>query len=234
MVTNVSIAQIGSLVGDSARVAMLQALMGGKALTASELAIAAGITPQTTSGHLAQLSAASLISVTKQGRHRYHRLASPQVAALLESLMLVASGADGTVQTGPRDAGMRLARTCYDHVAGWVGVSLADAAAARGWIEIGEDSASVTPAGLDRFTSMGIDAEAMRSAGGRSKPICRPCLDWSERRPHLAGRLGAALCTHGLSRGWIRKRADTRALDVTPAGWRALKELFDISRPSGA
>jgi DNA-binding transcriptional ArsR family regulator len=233
MVTTVSVAQIGALVGDPARVAMLQALMDGRALAASELAQAAGITPQTASGHLAQLAAASLVTVVKQGRHRYHRLATPQVARLLESLMLVASDAAGPKpRTGPRDARLRLARTCYDHVAGWLGVSLADTLTARGWVEIADDAALVTPEGLHHLAVLGIDMDANAARGGRAKPFCRPCLDWSERRPHLAGRLGTALCAHCLDQGWIRRRPGTRALDVTPTGWRALYDTFDIRQPS--
>ncbi|SFL18035.1 ArsR/SmtB family transcription factor [Methylobacterium pseudosasicola] len=231
MVTTVSVAQVGALVGDPARVAMLQALMDGRALTASELAQAAGITRQTASGHLAQLAAASLVTVSKQGRHRYHRLAGPEVARLLESLMLLAS--DATAQrprTGPRDARLRLARTCYDHMAGWLGVQLADALVARNWVEIAEDGALVTEAGLDRLADLGLDAVV----GGRAKLQCRPCLDWSERRPHLAGRLGAALCTHSLQRGWVRRQPGSRALDVTPAGWRAFHDLFDIRPPAAS
>ena len=232
MVTTVSVAQIGALVGDPARVAMLQALMDGRALTASELAQAAGVTPQTASGHLAQLTAASLVAATKQGRHRYHRLATPQVARLLESLMLVASDAAGPKpRTGPRDERLRLARTCYDHVAGWLGVSLADTLTERGWVEIADDAALVTAQGLHRLAALGIDTETGVAGGRRAKPLCRPCLDWSERRPHLAGRLGIALCTHSLQQGWIRKQASSRALDITPVGWRALHDLFDIRRP---
>ena len=232
MVTTASVAQIGALVGDPARVAMLGALMDGRALTASELAATAGITPQTASGHLAQLSAAAMVSVAKQGRHRYHRLATPQIARLLESLMVVASDTHRPQpRTGPRDAPMRLARTCYDHMAGWIGVTLADTLAARGWVEIADDAALVTPEGLRGLAALGIHPDAS-AVGRRAKPLCRPCLDWSERRPHLAGRLGAALCTHGLERGWVRKRRDTRALDVTPLGWRALHDLFGIRHPA--
>ena len=139
MVTTVSVAQIGALVGDPARVAMLQALMDGRALTASELAQAAGVTPQT--------------------------------------------------------------------------------------------ATLVTPEGLQGLAALGIDTQTGVAGGRRAKPLCRPCLDWSERRPHLAGRLGIALCTHSLQQGWIRKQASSRALDITPVGWRALHDLFDIRRP---
>ncbi|MCW6510095.1 ArsR/SmtB family transcription factor [Lichenifustis flavocetrariae] len=233
MVTTVSVAQIGALLGDPARAAMLQALMDGRALTASELAQVAGIAPQTASGHLAQLAAASLVTMSKQGRHRYHRLATPQVARLLENLMLVASDAVRMKpRVGPRDARLRLARTCYDHMAGWLGVSLADTLAARGWIEITDDAALVTPEGLQGLAALEIDAEASRTGGRRATLLCRPCLDWSERRPHLAGRLGTALCMHCLKQGWVRQQSGSRALDITPAGWRALRDEFDIRRPN--
>jgi len=230
-VTTVSVAQVGALVGDPARVAMLQALMDGRALTASELAQAAGITPQTASGHLAQLAAASLVTVSKQGRHRYHCLAGPEVARLLESLMRLASNAAvRQPRTGPRDPRLRLARTCYDHMAGWLGVRLADTLVARSWVELAEDGALVTQEGLHHLADLGLDA----AGGGQAKLLCRPCLDWSERRPHLAGRLGAALCAHCLQRGWVRRQAGSRALDVTPAGWHAFHALFDIRPPDAS
>jgi DNA-binding transcriptional ArsR family regulator len=229
MVTTVSMAGVGALLGDQARIAMLQALLDGRALTASELAQAAGVTPQTASGHLAQLTGAGLLTVARQGRHRYHRLAGPQVAGLLENLMLVAAGSPGSIpkRTGPRDERMRLARTCYDHIAGRLGVALADSLTARGWVEVEDDAALVTPLGLDSLSALGV-ALAPASGRARAVPLCRPCLDWSERRPHLAGRLGRALCSHGLERGWIRKSAGSRALDVTPEGRRAYREAFRI------
>lgn len=230
MVTAVSIAQVGASVGDPARVAMLQALMDGRALTASELAHVAGVTRPTASGHLAQLASASLVTVARQGRHRYHRLASPRVAHLLESLMLAASDAEAKPRVGPQDVRLRLARTCYDHLAGWVSVSLTDAIVARGWVEVVEDAALVTPEGLQGLAALGIDLAA-DATGRRARPLCRPCLDWSERRPHLAGRLGAALCAHCLQRGWMRKRPGSRALNVTPIGWRALHDHFEIRQP---
>ncbi len=187
---------------------MLQALMDGRALTATELAYAARITPQTASSHLAQLASASIVSVAKQGRHRYHRLATPHVAQLLESMMLVASNASARVtRSDPSDFRMRLARTCYDHVAGWLGVAIADTLVTRRWVEILDDAALVTSEGLDSLGKLGIVVE---TSDKRGRPLCRPCLDWSERRPHIAGRLGMTLCTHGLEKGWIRRRAEDR------------------------
>lgn len=229
MVTTVSIAEVGALVGDPARVAMLQALMDGRALTASELAHAAGVTPQTASGHLAQLTNAGVLAVTRQGRHRYHRLATSHVARLLESLMLVAADTPSRCvkRTGPRDERLRQARTCYDHIAGRLGVAIADALKAQGWIEIEDDSALVTPDGLERLSALGI-ACGQQGQGGRAQPLCRPCLDWSERRAHLAGRLGAALCSHSLGRGWIRRRNGSRALEITPSGQHAYRTLLGV------
>jgi DNA-binding transcriptional ArsR family regulator len=226
MITTVTIAGIGALLGDQTRVAMLQALMDGRALTATELAHAAGVTPQTASGHLAQLTAAGLLSMARQGRHRYHRLAGPQVARLLESLMLVAStSAQQSPRTGPRDETLRRARTCYDHIAGRLGVGLADSLATRGWVEIADDSALVTPTGLVGLSAIGIELVSVKA---RAAAMCRPCLDWSERRSHLAGKLGAALCSHGLEHGWIRRRGGSRALDITPEGARLYHEKFGV------
>jgi DNA-binding transcriptional ArsR family regulator len=229
MVTTGSMAQVAALVGDPARASMLQALMDGRALTAGELAVAAGVAPQTASGHLAQLAGAGLVTVARQGRHRYHRLATPLVARMLESVMLVAaSTAAPLARTGPGDARLRLARTCYDHIAGRLGVALADAMAAERWIEIEDDAGLITPEGLTRLAAVGIDVTSPSSRNRKAMPLCRPCLDWSERRPHLAGRLGAALCAHGLDRGWIRKRAGSRALDITPEGRRAYHDVFRV------
>jgi DNA-binding transcriptional ArsR family regulator len=229
MVTTGSMAQVAALVGDPARASMLQALMDGRALTASELAGAAGVAPQTASGHLAQLAGAGLVTVARQGRHRYHRLATPLVARMLESVMLVAANtAAPLARTGPGDPRLRLARTCYDHIAGRLGVALADAMAAERWIEIEDDAGLITPEGLTRLAAVGIDVTSPSRRNRKAMPLCRPCLDWSERRPHLAGRLGAALCAHGLDRGWIRKRAGSRALDITPEGRRAYHEVFRV------
>jgi len=224
MVSIASIATTAALVGDPARAAMLQALMDGRALTAGELAGVAGISAQTASGHLAQLAAGGLIRVAKQGRRRYHRLARPEVARLLEDLMLLADdAAPARPRVGPSDARLRFARTCYDHIAGRLGVAIADGMSAAGWIEITDEAGFVTEAGVRRLVELGVDVP------GAPKPhsaLCRPCLDWSERRLHVGGRLGAALCAHGLARGWIRKRPGSRALDLTPEGRRGYREAF--------
>lgn len=233
MASNAMFAEVAALAGDPARAGMLHALMDGRALTASELARAAGVTPQTASGHLSRMTAAGLLSVEKQGRHRYHRLASVAVAHMMESIMQVASDMEPPrrrITVGPRDAALRAARTCYDHLAGRLGVALADALVAGGYAELASDGGVVTPTGLELFDRIGIDVEALQARRGTrsSRVLCRPCLDWSERRPHLAGAVGAALCTHSLSAGWVRRIDGTRAVSVTPKGRRLLAETLGV------
>ena len=232
MASNAKFAEIASLAGDPARAAMLHALMDGRALTASELAQAAGIAPQTASGHLARLADAHLVAVTKQGRHRYHRLASADVARMMESIMQVASDLEDrrrTVVTGPRDKALRAARTCYDHLAGQLGVALADGLAAGGHVELSDEAGLVTEKGIALFDEIGIDVAALSAVRGRrARVLCRPCLDWSERRPHLAGALGAALCTRGFEDGWIRRVEGTRAVTVTRKGEHVLREVLGV------
>lgn len=229
MVNTNRIAEITSLMGEPARAAMLAALMDGRALTATELAAVAGITPQTASGHLARLGAASLITVERQGRHRYHRLATPDVARLLESVMQIAAMVPPSCArpvVGPRDAAMRRARLCYDHLAGELGVAIADALLERGAIEFDDGAGFVTDSGVALFRALGISLAG--PAPRSSRPLCRPCLDWSVRRPHIAGKLGAAICTHFLEHGFVRRTDGSRALRVTPKGGSALRDLFGI------
>lgn len=232
MASNALFAEVASLAGDPARAGMLHALMDGRALTASELAQVAGIAPQTASGHLARLAAAGLVRVEKQGRHRYHRLASPAVARMMESIMQVASDAAPmrrTVRTGPRDAALRAARTCYDHLAGRLGVALADGLVAGGHVELADDAGLVTGGGIALLGRIGIDAAALSAGHGkRARVLCRPCLDWSERRPHLAGAIGAALCTRSFEEGWIRRIEGTRAVTITPKGQRVFRETLGV------
>jgi len=218
MVSTAAFAEIAALAGEPARAAMLQALMEGRALTAGELARAAGVTPQTASGHLARMAGAGLVAVEKQGRHRYHRLASPAVAQMVEGIMQIAATRPAPVRrlvVGPRDEALRRARTCYDHLAGRLGVALADALVAAGH------------AGVDLLASLGIDLPSP-AAGRRARILCRPCLDWSERRPHLGGAVGAALCSHCLAQGWIRRIEGSRAVAVTRRGEEALRRHFGI------
>ena len=225
MIAASNLAEIAALVGDPARANMLAALMDGRALTASELAFMARVTPQTASAHLAKLAESKLLSVAKQGRHRYFRLASPLVGRMLEGIMAVAAIEAPHRHRPPslKDAALRQARTCYDHLAGRLGVALADALTAEGHVVLGEDGGTVTESGTGFFQAMGIDLEAGLK---RQRCFCRPCLDWSERRPHLAGTLGAAIATTAFEQGWIERLRDTRAVAITTAGRARMSELF--------
>lgn len=229
MASNTAFAEVATLAGDPGRASMLHALMDGRALTATELARVAGITPQTASGHLSRLTAGGLVAVEKQGRHRYHRLASLAVARMLESIMQVAADTAPPRRkafVGPRDLALRAARTCYDHLAGHLGVALADALVANGQIELATDAGIVTDSGAALFDRLGIDLDAGAKRKGRM--VCRPCLDWSERRPHLAGAVGAALCKHCFNEGWIKHAAGSRAVTITVKGQRSFREIFGI------
>jgi DNA-binding transcriptional ArsR family regulator len=223
---SLDMAEIGALIGDPARANMLAALIDGRSLTAKELAYVAGVAPQTASGHLARLAAANLVALSARGRFHYYRLASALVGQMLEGVMAVAA-----VQLPPRrlpariDAGMRLARTCYDHVAGQLGVGIADMLVARGHVELAEDGGQITETGSAFLAEFGAEPAANK---GSQRPFCRPCLDWSERRPHIAGRVGAALCTRFFELGWIEKQRDSRAVAITAAGRRGFAEEFDI------
>jgi DNA-binding transcriptional ArsR family regulator len=231
MASNAMFATIAALAGDPARAGMLHALMDGRALTASELARAAGITAQTASSHLARMTAVGLLSVKKQGRHRYHRLASPGVAQMMETIMQVASDLEPhhpRLSVGPRDPALRAARTCYDHLAGQLGVALADALVAGGYAELATDGGVMTDSGIAFLGRIGIDVDSLLPRRGKhsSRVLCRPCLDWSERRPHLAGAVGAALCAHSFTQGWIRRINGARAVAITPKGSRVFREEF--------
>ena len=238
MASNAAFAEVASLAGDPGRAGMLHALMDGRALTATELAGVAGITPQTASGHLAQLTAGGLVTVQQQGRHRYHRLASPAVARMLESIMSVAAGSggpDGTgrrapIVVGPRDKALRRARTCYDHLAGQIAVAMTDRMLERGQVDFSADGGMLTERGVGFLRDIGVDIDALaeRTARRGGRIFCCPCLDWSERRSHIAGAVGAALCQACFTQGWLRRIDGTRAVSVTPAGQMALRRAFDL------
>jgi DNA-binding transcriptional ArsR family regulator len=200
--------------------------MGGRALSASELARIAHVTPQTASAHLARLVAHQLLAVQAQGRGRYFRLASPRVAQMIESIMVVAI--DGPKRYRPAakiDDDMRLARTCYDHLAGRLGVALTDALVTRRCLHIDHEAGSLTEHGVQVLGDLGVDL-AVRE--GSRRIYCRPCLDWSERRPHLAGHVGAALADACFEHGWISRQPQGRAIDITAKGRRMFRQHFGI------
>ncbi len=231
MISAANIAEVASLVGDPARANMLVALMDGQALTASELAFLAGIAPSTASVHLAKLVEARLLAGVTQGRHRYFRLASPLVARMLEGITVVAA-IEAPSRYRPRsirDEALCAARTCYDHLAGRLGVAIADSMAARGHVTLDEDGGEVTASGAAFLAGMGIDLAALQRRRGRS--FCRPCLDWSERRPHLAGAVGNAIAARCFELGWIARVKDSRAVAVTDSGRAGLKDALGIALP---
>lgn len=222
------IASIAAVIGDPARSRMLLALMGGRALTASELSIEAGVAPSTASVHLAKLEAMQLVCVERQGRHRYFRIADEQVADLVERLCgLSRRDSPSKVRTGPKDPSMRVARVCYDHLAGELAVALFESLVAQKWLMLDGDGISMSDAGRRHFADFGIDVDALRRA---RRMICRPCLDWSERRHHLSGGLGAALLDKIQARRWARRDPASRIVRFTPSGRRKFEERFRISR----
>jgi len=220
-------AEVAALVGDPARANILCALLGGRALTATELAFAAGVSPQTTSGHLGKLHAARLLVLVKQGRCRYYRLAGPHVAQMLESIMNVALAGPPRFQPKSKvDEHLRYARTCYDHIAGMLGVGLAERLTERGLVILGDEAGEVTAAGAEFLSGLGVDLSGARA---KRRIFCRPCVDWTERRAHIGGAVGAALATRCFELKWIEHMRDSRALTVTPAGRRGLMEIFELS-----
>jgi DNA-binding transcriptional ArsR family regulator len=224
MTSSPSIAEIAALVGNPARANVLVALLGGSALTATDLAFAAQVSPQTTSGYLADLTQARLLIRERQGRHSYYRLASPLVGHMLEAIMAVAS--EGCSRPWRGDEALRTARTCYDHLAGKLGVALADALVAGRQISLAQDGGQVTARGARFLDDLGINLAEARQ---RRRAFCRPCLDWSERRPHLAGSVGAALATRCFELGWIERSRDSRAVVITPKGSDGFVRVFGIS-----
>ncbi|WGS52476.1 helix-turn-helix domain-containing protein [Paraburkholderia sp. D15] len=219
------------LIADAARAAMLMALVDGRALPAGELAYAAGVTAQTASSHLAKLLDGGLIAVEKQGRHRYYRLADPHVAVALESLASI--GTQRAVRRKPlgREAGqLRFARCCYDHLAGQAGVAITQHLLERGLIAAAADKRfEVTPDGRAWFAGLGLDVGAVKA--GRYG-IARQCLDWSERQHHLAGPLGVVFLDLLCAKGWLRRAASSRAVQITPAGWVGLREHLGVTPES--
>lgn len=218
------IALIGAMVGDPARANILTTLMAGKALTATELAGEAGVTAQTASAHLAKLESAGLLTQRKQGRHRYFALADDEVGNLLEAMMgLAAKRGHMRARTGPRDPALRKARVCYNHLAGDYGVRMFDSLAARHLIVEEGEEVFLTDQGSEFVGQLGIDLPSITNT---RRPLCRSCLDWSERRTHLAGALGTALLDRFYDLGWARREEGSRIVHFTPEGERRFLELF--------
>ncbi len=212
------LAGIAALIGEPARAAMLTALMDGLALPAGELAELAGVSPQTASAHLTKLLEGGLLSVETHGRHRYHRLSSPQVAVALEALMTI-SPAPRSRSRAHKDQALGFARTCYDHLAGWLGVELAHTLEANGWIVKTNLEYRVTEIGRVKLEHFGLDASSLTG---------RACLDWTERRHHIGGALGRAIAARLLELNWVARHPSSRALRVTETGRVDLERMFGL------
>jgi DNA-binding transcriptional ArsR family regulator len=225
MVAAANLVEVAALVGDTARATMLNALMGGQSLTATELAYCANISRSTASGHLSKLVAARLLTVRRERRFSYYRIASPLIATMLESMKVVAA-----IEVPPRhlprsahDDALRFARSCYDHLAGQVGVAVTDALVAMGHIVLTDEGGEVTSSGGRFLSAFGVDLRL------RTRRIfCQPCLDWSARRYHLKGLVGARILDRLLELGWLKHVPDSRALRLTPSGRAGLSEIFQI------
>jgi DNA-binding transcriptional ArsR family regulator len=223
--------EVAALVGDTARATMLAALMGGQALTGSELAALARVTRPTASEHLTKLVNARLLAATKKRRNRYYRIASPLVAKMLESIQAVAA-----IETPPRhpprsaqDDALRFARTCYDHLAGRLGVAITDALVAKGCVVLSEEGGEVTAAGKRFLTGFGVN---LTSKAGSRRIFCRPCLDWSERRYHVAGHIGAEFLRCCQEKSWLAPQRGSRAVAITQTGRKGLRALLGVELES--
>ena len=220
------LAELGRLLSSTARAAMLQALMDGRARPAGELARCAGVTSSTASEHLTTLSSAGLVSSLNTGRHHYYRICDPTVAEALEALMLLTPlPPPRSLRASKAARSLALARTCYDHLAGEVGVAVHDVLVGRAWLVASPDGYDVTGAGACGLGALGVDVDAARHT---RRSFARPCLDWTERRSHLAGGLAAALCDVVLSKGWLVRGELGRGLDLTVDGAEGLARTFGI------
>lgn len=218
------IASIASLLADDTRVGLLFALLDGRARTGGELARHLGVSASTISEHVGKLTAAGLTATEAQGRHRYVRLADGDVAGLIESFGAATAGLQGPASRRP--VGLAHARTCYDHLAGTLAVRIHDQLLADGALAVEDQQLRLAPAGTDRFAALGIDVDALRPSG---RPLVRGCLDWTERRKHLAGGLGAAMLTRLLEAGWIAHGTQPRAIRITRAGKREIPRALGVA-----
>jgi DNA-binding transcriptional ArsR family regulator len=221
-----AVSRIAAAIGEPARARMLYALMDGRARTGIELATLAEVTPSTASVHLKRLTGERLVRVLVQGKHRFYSLEGPHVARVLEGLSVLAGGEHAKFEPSTPNE-LRLARTCYDHIAGTVGVALHDRLMALRWLSADGNGKgyAVTPAGVVALRDLDIDVDGVRALRRR---FAGACLDWSERRPHLGGALAAALLDAALKRKWVVRHLDSRALEVTAAGRREMRKRFGV------
>jgi len=220
------VARIAALIGDRARATILTGLCGNQALTATELARASGITKQTASAHLSRLLEGGLVVAESQGRHRYFRLSDPDVAEVLEDLMGLASRVGAVkVETGPAEPALRRARVCYDHLAGELGVMVFEGLMRQRLLRADDSRLVLTEAGARIFEDLGIDVAELEK---ERRPMGLACLDWSVRRHHLAGALGAALLERCFALHWARRPRDSRAIHFSAIGERALRHRFNL------
>jgi DNA-binding transcriptional ArsR family regulator len=222
-----NISFIAGLIGDSTRSSMLTALLGGKALTATELATEADVTAQTASSHLAKLVDGDLLVVRKQGRHRYFQLRDVEVAELLEKLLnITSSAANSKTITGPKDPDLKTARVCYDHLAGKYSVAVYDSLAQNGHINDRSDETVLTESGKQFFKELGVDFDSYQKT---KRPLCKSCLDWSERRNHLAGILGQWVLDDIFNKKWAIKNLDSRTIQFSQKGLKLFGQKYGIS-----
>jgi DNA-binding transcriptional ArsR family regulator len=225
------IAAVAALIGDRTRALMLLALLDGRPLPAGELAAAAGVSRPTASSHLAKLADGGLLSVDARGRHRYYGIATPQVAELVEAIQRVAPAAPvRSLRDSKLSEALRFARMCYDHLAGELAVDLVDALQRDRLLTLTDGGYEPSPLGADRLGAFGIDVGALRS---RRRSFARACLDWSERRPHVAGALGAAIAGRMIELGWIRRAQSGRAVHLMRRGEQGLEEHFGLTPRRG-
>ncbi|WP_026873335.1 ArsR/SmtB family transcription factor [Inquilinus limosus] len=223
MKEGLDLASLSSLIGDPSRALILSALFGGEALPAGELAWRARVTPQTASSHLTKLTEAGLVTVRRLGRHRYYALAGAEIGALLETMLTLASPPPAAASRSKVPAPLREGRMCYDHLAGRLGVAITNALMAQGVLRADDHGFALSEAAPGWLAALDIDVDRLRQ--GR-RAVTRRCQDWSERRPHLSGALGAAIADRFLEQGWIRRDRDSRAVALTDSGRGALARIF--------
>ncbi|MCM3707062.1 MULTISPECIES: ArsR/SmtB family transcription factor [Cytobacillus] len=226
MTVNSNVAKVASLISEPSRAAILTALLDGRFHTVNELAHMARVKPQTASFHLKKMLDAQVVTAEKQGRHRYYGIMNQEVARVMESFLSIAPAAEiKSFKHASEDKAIRSARTCYDHLAGNLGVQITESLTKRGFIAEEKDTFSVTEDGKAFFHSMQIDLTSLKK---KRRSFSHKCLDWSERRHHLAGALGNAILEKLLERNWIQRIPKTRAIKITPSGLKGLKDTFAI------